>query len=195
MINSMPQTFGHACKTPVQDGGPATHVASLTLPLQPLSIPTRTVTNRPSPFLALSWRLRSNGFRRLNLDDRAELVTSYQADATVYELATKFGIHRHTSASTCEHRRSVARGWLNRGRDRPGEDHVLHPRGSCLGGSTSRGAPSCRHSGSLFVARRAHCERLSRARRSCSCTSPVTAFNLAYAWPACWAMSGRKVGR
>jgi DNA-directed RNA polymerase specialized sigma24 family protein len=71
-------------------------LSSLTLPSHPLA-DSGTSHNESAESVrgaVLADTVRC--FRSLDHDDRAELVTSYQAGATVHELATKFGIHRHT---------------------------------------------------------------------------------------------------
>jgi DNA-directed RNA polymerase specialized sigma24 family protein len=69
-------------------------LSSLTLILQPSTGANYDESTETVPGTVLAATVRR--FRRLGIDDRAELLTSYQAGATVYEVAAKFGIHRHT---------------------------------------------------------------------------------------------------
>ncbi|WP_425301637.1 helix-turn-helix domain-containing protein [Nocardia farcinica] len=51
-------------------------------------------------------RIRPRRARQLDADEVAELITGYQAGATVYELAARFGIERRT-VSNILHRHEV----------------------------------------------------------------------------------------
>ncbi|WP_280478041.1 hypothetical protein [Nocardia asiatica] len=78
---------------------PETQAEALENLIQKLPDPT---TSAPPPVV----RIRPRRARQLDADEVAELITGYQAGATVYELAARFGIERRT-VSNILHRHEV----------------------------------------------------------------------------------------